>query len=71
MATYYRCDGTVSNALVPNSAKQCSTGWVQVDEPVYTLISQTQAGDLIIAVVLLVALWATFKIILNTMGIKL
>ncbi len=71
MATYYRCDGTVSNALLPNTAKQCSTGWVQVDEPVYTLMSQTQASDLIIAIVLLIFLWAVFKIILNTMGIKL
>jgi len=71
MPTYLRCDGTVSNALLSNTAKQCSSGWVQVDEPVYTLMSQTQASDLIIAVVLLVALWATFKIILNTMGVKL
>jgi hypothetical protein len=71
MPTYLRCDGTVSDALILNTAKQCSTGWVQVDEPVYTLMSQTQASDLIIAVVLLVALWATFKIILHTMGIKL
>ena len=71
MPTYYRCDGTVSNAILPSSAKQCSSGWVQVDEPFYTLISQTQASDLIIAIVLLIFLWAVFKIILNTMGIKL
>lgn len=71
MTTYYRCDGTISNAIVPSTAKQCSTGWLVVDEPVYTLVSPEQAHDLIGAIILLIFLWAVFKIILNSMGIKL
>lgn len=66
---YYRCDGQVSS--LPDNGLQCSTGWINVDEPVYTLISQEQTSDLIGVILLLIATWAVFKIILNTMGIKL
>lgn len=63
MPSYYRCDGTVSDALVPNTARQCSTGWVQVDEPVYTLISYEQASGLISSLLAIAALYAVFKIL--------
>lgn len=63
MPSYYRCDGAVSDALVPNTARQCSTGWVQVDEPVYTLISYEQASGLISSLLTIAALYAVFKIL--------
>lgn len=72
MTTYYRCDGsivTINDGI--QSGLTCSTGWVTVDEPVYQLATQEQASDFIIAIISLIALWAVFKIILNTMGIKL
>lgn len=72
MTIYYRCDGVVS--IVGNGNNQgskCSTGWLTVDEPVYQLATREQAGELIFAILSLILLWAVFKIILNTMGIKL
>lgn len=82
MATlYYSCDGSVTAGNGNNSqALSCSTGW-QSYTPLTTepqtlelsgeLLTASDASSLIVAVVLLVALWATFKIILNTMGVKL
>ena len=82
MATlYYSCDGSVS--ITGNGSDQglkCSTGWQSYTPPTTEpqtlelsgeLLTASDASSLIVAVVLLVALWATFKIILNTMGIKL
>lgn len=72
MTTYYRCDGsivTINDGI--QSGLTCSTGWVTVDEPVYQLATREQAGELIFAILSLILLWAVFKIILNTMGIKL
>ena len=80
MATsYYACDGSVS--VVGNGTNQglkCSTGWQsytppapQNDELSGELLTAANTSQLLAAVMLLVALWAVFKIILNTMGIKL
>ena len=80
MATsYYSCDGTVTSSS--NNRLRCDTGW-QTYTPPETPTAQTVAfsgelltasdtSALLAAVMLLVALWATFKIILNTMGVKL
>ena len=61
MPTYLRCDGTVSDAILPSSAKQCSSGWVQVDEPVYTLISIEQGRELFLAFAMLFTVIAIYR----------
>lgn len=79
MATsYYQCSGTVSNNVF--GGLNCSTGWQTYTPPTNTpqtvqlsgeLLTASDTTALLGAIILLVALWATFKIILNTMGIKL
>ena len=79
MATsYLSCDGTISNSFFDSTAKKCSTGWQTYTPPVTQnvelsgeLLTAADASALLAAVMVLVALWATFKIILNVMGIKL
>jgi|GEM_PF-2878712 len=82
MATlYYSCDGSVTAGNGNNSqALSCSTGWQTYTPPTNEpqtfelsgeLLTAADASALLAAVMVLVALWATFKIILNTMGIKL
>ncbi|MBL0230428.1 MAG: hypothetical protein IPP76_06385 [Moraxellaceae bacterium] len=82
MATvYYSCDGSVTAGNVSNSqALTCSTGWQTYTPPTNQplqaelsgeLLTAADTSSLIAAVMVLVALWAAFKIILNTMGIKL
>ena len=64
MTTYYVCSGVVS--IVGNGNNEglkCSTGWTQAVEPVYTLISQQQAEQLIGALLSLAAVYAIFKIL--------
>lgn len=76
MATsYYACDGTVTNIA---GGIHCSTGWQTYTPPVTQnvelsgeLLTAADTSALLAAVMVLVALWATFKIILNVMGIKL
>lgn len=48
-AFYFKCDGSASASLIDPSALLCSTGFVQVDEPVYTLVTREQADALILA----------------------
>jgi hypothetical protein len=77
MATsYYQCAGTVSNNVF--GGLNCSTGWQTYTPPATQfielsgeLLTAADTSSLIAAVMVLVALWAAFKIILNTMGIKL
>lgn len=64
---YYRCDGVVTSIA---GGLRCSTGWLQVDEPTFTLVTREQATDLIVAVVMLVFLWKVFSIILHTFGVR-
>jgi hypothetical protein len=63
MATlYYRCDGTVST--VGNGVNQgfkCSTGWIQVDEPIYSTITQQQGDALLGALFLLGVVIVVFR----------
>lgn len=68
MTSYYRCDGSVS--ADPSGAVQCSTGWLVVDEPTFTLASQEQVSDLLVAILLLVALWKVFGLLFNLMGVR-
>lgn len=82
MATvYYSCNGSVTADNGNNSqALTCSTGWQSYTPPTNQpqtvefsgeLLTAADTSSLIAAVMVLVALWAAFKIILNTMGIKL
>lgn len=82
MATsYYSCTGTVTIDNSNNSqALSCSTGWQTYTPPTNQSLQAELSGELLTAadttallaaIMILVALWATFKIILNTMGIKL
>lgn len=66
---YLKCEGTVFNHIFDASAKKCSTGWLVVDEPTYTLVTGEQASQLIIALVLLWGLAKVFSLILNLMGV--
>lgn len=62
MTVYYRCDGVVS--IVGNGNNQglkCSTGWVQVDEPVYTTITVEQGRELFVALAALVVTIAIYR----------
>lgn len=62
MTIYYRCDGTVST--VGNGANQgskCSTGWVQVDEPIYTTITVDQGRELFLALAALMVTIAVYR----------
>lgn len=62
MTVYYRCDGVVSTVGDgANQGQKCSTGWVQVDEPVYTLISQQQAEQLFLAFAALFTTIAVYR----------
>lgn len=79
--SYYSCTGTVTTGNGDNSqALSCSTGWQtytpstnqpQTVEFSGELLAAGDTSALLAAVMVLVALWATFKIILNTMGIRL
>lgn len=83
MATsYYSCDGVVSTVGKGNNqGSKCSTGFQTYTPPTAPtaqtvqfsgeLLTAADTSQLLAAVMLLVALWATFKIILNAMGIKL
>lgn len=82
MTVYYRCDGSVSVSGSGNNQRfQCSTGFQTYTPPTAPtaqtvefsgeLLTAADTSQLLAAVMLLVALWATFKIILNAMGIKL
>lgn len=69
MTVYYRCDGTVStvgNGV--NQGQKCSSGWVQVDEPVYTFISYDGASGLISALLTIAAIYAVFKCLYKVLG---
>lgn len=70
MSVFYKCDGEVSSHPLDASALRCSSGWQEVTEPTFTLVTQEQAGDLIIAFILLVALWKVFQLILSVMGVR-
>lgn len=79
MTIYYACDGNVSTVgKGANQGFQCSTGFQTYTPPTSQtvefsgeLLTAADTSQLLAAVMLLVALWATFKIILNAMGIKL
>lgn len=79
MATYYACDGTVSTVgNGTNQGLKCSTGWQTYTPPTAQtvelsgeLLTGAQTSELVHAVIVLIALWAMFKIILHTFGVKL
>lgn len=61
-ALYYRCDGSVS--VVGNGNNQglkCSTGWLQVDEPVYSTITIEQGRELFLAFAALFVTIAVYR----------
>jgi len=62
-ALYYRCDGNVQT--FSNNRLQCSTGWLQVDEPVYTLISYEQGTELANGFVYLIGTILVFKLLMK------
>lgn len=64
--SYYKCEGVVT--VIDSITSQCSTGWLVVDEPTFTLVTREQAVDLIVSVLLLIALYKVFSIILKSMG---
>lgn len=68
MTSYYRCDGSIVDDGY--GGLQCSSGWLVVDEPVYSLMSQEQASDLIIAVVMLWALVKVYNVLFNLFGVQ-
>lgn len=68
MSNYLKCDGAITVSAVDPSAVQCSVGFLQVDEPVYTLMTYEQASDLVVTLVLLWGLTRAFQIILKLMG---
>lgn len=59
--TYWRCDGVLAEHSKDVGFYQCSTGWVSVDEPVYTLLSAEQTGQLLIAILSIWAVWFIFQ----------
>jgi len=59
MTTYYRCDGNVNTSS--NNRLQCSTGWLQVDEPVYSTISLEQGRELFVAFAALFVVIAVYR----------
>lgn len=69
-SVFYECAGTVGVSPGQSMALTCSTGWLSVSEPTFNLITGEQAGDLIIAFVLLVALWKVFQLLLSVMGVS-
>lgn len=66
--TYVKCEGIITDAI--DGALTCSTGWLVVDEPTFTLVTQEQAGDLIVAIALLWGLIMVFKLLYNLMGVQ-
>lgn len=59
MTTYYSCDGSV---LADSSgAASCSTGWVMVSEPTWTLITADQAASLLGSILMIWAVWFVFQ----------
>lgn len=66
MTTYYRCDGSVS--LDESGGSLCSTGWLVVDEPTFTLASQEQVSDLVLVIIGLWGVTRLFKMLLRLMG---
>ena len=69
MPSYLRCDGAAS--LAPSGEASCSSGWVSVAEPTFTLIPPGQTSDLIVAVLGALAILWSVKIIVQLMGFKL
>lgn len=60
-AVYVKCEGDVSVSMADPSALQCSTGFVQVDEPTFTLITYEQASLLLQAIFTLAVVIAVFR----------
>lgn len=65
---YFKCDGSAID--LGSNAYQCSAGWLLVDEPTFTLVSQEQASDLIVAVILLWGLVRLFGLLLSLLGVS-
>lgn len=61
MASFYRCDGVIGTT--PQSGMSCSTGWVQVSEPVFTLVSEQQAQELAVALFALFGVIGVYKVL--------
>lgn len=69
-SSFYECADVVSTSVADPSALTCSSGWLAVTEPTFTLVTAEQASDLIIAVVLLWGLVKLFGFIFSVMGVS-
>lgn len=56
---YFECSGSV--VTVSPDTLQCSSGFVQVSEPTFTLITAEQGSSLLTVVMTLVVVIAVFK----------
>ena len=61
MKTFYQCDGVASVSTVDPAALQCSTGWVEVTEPTFNLITYEQASALLTGLFVLFTVIAVFR----------
>lgn len=59
MTAYYRCDGTIQTSS--NNRLQCSSGWVLVDEPIYSTITVEQGRELFLAFAALFVVIAVYR----------
>lgn len=70
MTAFYECAGSVAPSAADSSALSCSTGWLQVTEPVFNLVTGEQASALIVAVILLWGLVRLFGFLFSVMGVS-
>lgn len=59
MANYYKCEGSVIE--VTTATLQCSTGWLLVDEPTFTLVTHEQGSAFLQGIMVLVVIVAVFR----------
>lgn len=59
VASYYECQGTVTET--GSGALQCSSGFLQVSEPTFTLITAEQGSALLGSIMTLVVVVVVFK----------
>lgn len=58
---FYKCEGSVGVSPSDASALQCSTGWVEVTEPTFNLITYEQASALLTGLFVLFTVVAVFR----------
>lgn len=60
---YFKCEGSAID--VGSGALQCSTGWLVVDEPTFTLVTREQASGLIVALLVFFTVMAVWRELAN------